>query len=370
MNILPKLACAFFLATLITTVQADNLANDNKISNPSTTPDNVIHYSSIESIDDALAELVNLADDPRIKNWDALAKAGNATTLITQTEADLLSESPHPYASYVWSWAHWSQGTLTVDRIPSIPDNLKQVLEVASKAFVYKRMDYRESFIPLIPEIIDTAKLNYWALYDAYKAVERMDRSDEAETLAKAALTTFPQDYIFARGINWDSHKENRALLDWIGQTPSIASSAGGRLLLWRLEQSPKYTIDWLSLHQRVSTYLPMGSGVTDVAYNLENIGQFEKALEYLSKPRPFKIFRAVNAISASTILAKLRRFDEARVAAVAHVEVSEPPNFQKTEAARRKLVAFSDAGEMGYAREAGLEGVEAGVKDDKMLIA
>lgn len=312
----------------------------------------------------AFAGAESLNTDPRVVRWNALYEAWDFPELIAETEADLLGEDPHAYASYVWTRAQWSLGRLSTDRLPPIPEGLRPVLEPAARIFAYEEAMLPNRIIGVIPDLIATADLNYWGLFLALFEMRSIDNESMEHAVAEALLRSFPNDFevgiVLTTRNTLHVHTKDPTLLDspagrwatWELQTPSRHDFDSYRLIALWAEEAP----DDFNIHRRLG-------------YNLAARGRYDESITHLSRAQElFPFYDLIGRVLARTY-AQDNRIDEAREHATAFVSRDTPEHLRGVEHARRLTWVFREAGEFGLAREAALEGLTNHPGEYRLLV-
>ncbi|MGD9918497.1 MAG: CHAT domain-containing protein, partial [Paenirhodobacter sp.] len=309
-------------------------------------------------------------DDPRIAVWIALRAAGDIDGLIAATEADLRSPAPHPSASHVWAWAQWAKGAMGPNLLPSPPEDLAPVLTLAAQAFQAARMGRDDLLAALSEATLARPRADYWADYEiAYASCGLGARADCLQ-IAERLVETFPADFGAAFLLGGTFIAEPAPVIDWLVAHPGVDRAPGGaliRALLSRPDTTAAEMRDLSALWLAVAPNDP--NAQRRLGAQQQSFWRTEEALAAYEREEAVYPFRDA-AERVAKALAVLGRFDAARSTAEAAARADQPEAARAAWAGLTALRGFTEAGELGEARAAGLKAMESGADLRPLLVS
>jgi CHAT domain-containing protein/tetratricopeptide (TPR) repeat protein len=315
---------------------------------------------AVATLDGAFENAVALEADPRIANWISLQQAGDLSRLLAETEADLRSATPHPYAAHVWAWGQWAQGGLSLNTLPQMPEGLADDLTFAARAFAYDVTGRSDLLAGMADDALARPSPNYLADAAIMYAARNFGRPDLALAIARRLVLAFPNTFGAAFFLGDEARDGATDVIAWLDQTPELADTPSAALIRWLAAHGDLEHADL----GRVTTLWNAASGADTAAlrregYQNENTGRFEAALALFEREHAvFPFNDAPNRIAR--VQANLRRFAQMETTLADWAALSEPAGSQVGAAAAMQIKALAHAGEYGRARDIGLRAIAA----------
>ncbi|SFM24086.1 CHAT domain-containing protein [Shimia aestuarii] len=309
------------------------------------------------------------AADARIGQWIALKNAGQFRGLISATEADMRSDTPHPYAPHVWSWAQWKLGSLTPDTLPEIPMDLSETLGLASRAFAYEQADRDGLLVGLADDILARPSPDYWLDYEVAYAACSTDFLSLCRDIGRRLVEFFPNDFGAAYLVGDYAPGDPLGTMAWLDGRPELKETPAGRLILWMLSRPDDTAADRLALSEY---WLEQASqdpnALRRLGYQQETLKYLDAALGSFRREEAVYPFRDAQE-RVGRVLAAQRRFDEVVRETRDWATSVEPEGAVLGRTARVLLRIYTHAGEYGLLREVAIKALETEPQDDLLRV-
>ena len=318
--------------------------------------DGVYAPPSTASLKAAFATASTPLDDPRIARWNTMVQAGEYASLISETEADLRSNSPHPYAEHVWSTAQWGLGALGDGVFPEYPSDLADTLEYAARAFAYERLGQNGLLAQMGQGSLARPAVSYWADYEIAYGVCGVAQNQLCRDLSLRLLQAYPNDF----GVAWltGSYAED-GRADLLAKVSALPESAGRALTTWMLKNNVYTYSESRAVSRAWLDHVPNDPhALRRYAYQFESQDKHAEALKlFQAEHAAYPLRDAPERVARAK--ARLRDFSGAFQTLNAWISVAEPVQNRPWRTTVALTKALRIAGELGRARETALKGRE-----------
>jgi len=162
------------------------------------TEDGRYHAPTLSSLTGQFDSAIALNTDPRIADWAATARSGDIATLVTLVEADLRSDKPHAYGAFVWSWAQYRLGALTLTKRPEFPVDLADRLALPVETFITERDGDISGLVAIAKKALEQEQLDYFVGISAIANVSDYGAHQLSRALSYRLLKSYPNDFYLA----------------------------------------------------------------------------------------------------------------------------------------------------------------------------
>ena len=294
--------------------------------------------------------------DSRIVYWSSLYWAGMRTELLNHLEQDLLSQNPHVLAPYVWVSMHDAHDQLESALITAKTKIRAQVQRLAEIKQLDDAGKYQELFKRFPPEL-DYSASEIFGLSDlayAAKYVAKFELSYrywQKAILLKPdswqALWGFQSEELLNAPVIREQAKSIAMHPKLVGTLASVILKEASNAREWGAPSSLKWTQTWLE-------HFPNDvRALTDRAFDLRNIKQFEEALRLSQKADLLFPFYGNRDLTPEILvrLGKTERAKRLTEVVAARFDYDQSPFPTKSVGATYYGEALRKAGDLGEAR-------------------
>lgn len=301
------------------------------------------------------ADKVQWYDDPRVQAWTAAYHKRDYKTVIARAEQDLRSNSPHPSAAYIWSSAHYAQGTLA-DAIAGLTNHPQQeALGHMPEVFLLAEKGRHQKILDLIPADADGSINDPWVLRKLCYAATQRSNIARMKALTLRLIRTWPDNFngVWCPMAMANTYSVQKWVQGLAGQNIVPADSPAGAYLA-QIAGSPN--IGQLARRAAVDAFLQRAPNdaraIRYRGHKLSDLYRYDAALAQYDKAHQLFPMWIGNWSSRAKMLLRLERFDKAEQVVKTSVPVQRLPESEReTAGAAAWAGALIDAGERGRAR-------------------
>ena len=318
------------------------------------TEDGRYHAPTLSSLTGQFDSAIALNTDPRIADWAATARSGDIATLVTLVEADLRSDKPHAYGAFVWSWAQYRLGALTLTKRPEFPVDLADRLALPVETFITERDGDISGLVAIAKKALEQEQLDYFVGISAIANVSDYGAHQLSRALSYRLLKSYPNDFYLAWMSTPTSETGIYETSRWLNDNQDVAKAAGGQLLRWRMTDRTEQDIDFVDMatlwlkQQPDDFYALRRLGIAN-----QSMGRFAEASQNFAASEHANPFFELAYERWGAVVARQQDWADAEAIATQSAKLEVPPQRVDLEAQLKLARIMHKAGEYGRGRSA-----------------